>query len=82
MAFQSKELKDNPYTIKPIHELVGLDSEKEKLQKYVEGKNICFVQGQAGKQVLSKDKINCSFLKLLKKDNEWFLYSLEEQKTL
>src|SRR3989344_7676930 len=48
MGSQSRELKDNPYTIKPIPDLVGLDAEKEKLLRFIEGKNICFLQGPAG----------------------------------
>jgi type II secretory pathway predicted ATPase ExeA/DNA-binding CsgD family transcriptional regulator len=42
------KIKKNPFSIKPNTNLIGLEDKKETLKKYVEGGNICFLNGPAG----------------------------------
>lgn len=40
--------RKNPFSIKPNTNLIGLEDKKETLKKYIEGGNICFLNGPAG----------------------------------
>lgn len=40
--------KRNPFSTKPNTKLIGLGDKKETLKKYIEGGNICFLNGPAG----------------------------------
>ena len=45
LLFQTKK---NPFSTKPNTKLIGLETKKASLKKYVEGGNICFLNGPAG----------------------------------